>query len=86
MLLSAKLAPTFDYPVMEQFWRAADELGFHSVANYDHFYGLTDNSDPTLEGLDVTCRHGRGGAAGAGELHGQRVSPTAIQRCWRRWQ
>ncbi len=50
MLLSAKLAPTFDYSVMQQFWRAADELGFHSVANYDHFYGLTDNAVPTLEG------------------------------------
>ena len=50
MLLSAKLAPTFEYPVLEQFWRAADELGFHSVANYDHFYGLIDNSAPTLEG------------------------------------
>src|SRR6185369_11157677 len=50
MRLSAKLAPTFDYPVMEQFWRTADELGFHSVANYDHFYGLIDNAGPTLEG------------------------------------
>jgi F420-dependent oxidoreductase-like protein len=50
MLLSAKLAPTFDYPVLEAFWRAADELGFHSVANYDHFYGLEDNTVPTLEG------------------------------------
>ena len=46
MLLSAKLAPTFDYPVMEQFWRTADELGFHSVATYDHFYGLIDNAAP----------------------------------------
>jgi F420-dependent oxidoreductase-like protein len=50
MLLSAKIAPTFDYPVMEEFWRAADELGFHSVADYDHFYGLVDNATPTLEG------------------------------------
>jgi F420-dependent oxidoreductase-like protein len=49
MLLSAKLAPTVDYPVLEGFWRAADELGFHSVANYDHFYGLIDNAVPTLE-------------------------------------
>jgi F420-dependent oxidoreductase-like protein len=49
MLLSAKLAPTVDYPVLEGFWRATDELGFHSVANYDHFYGLTDNAVPTLE-------------------------------------
>ena len=49
MLLSAKLAPTFDYPVLEEFWRAADDLGFHSVANYDHFYGLIDNTVPTLE-------------------------------------
>jgi F420-dependent oxidoreductase-like protein len=50
MLLSAKLAPTFDYPVLEEFWRSADQLGFHSVANYDHFYGLIDNTVPTLEG------------------------------------
>jgi F420-dependent oxidoreductase-like protein len=50
MLLSAKLAPTFDYPVLEEFWRNADQLGFHSVANYDHFYGLVDNTVPTLEG------------------------------------
>jgi F420-dependent oxidoreductase-like protein len=50
MLLSAKLAPTFDYPVMEAFWRAADDLGFHSVANYDHFYGLVDHTVPTWEG------------------------------------
>jgi hypothetical protein len=50
MLLSAKLAPTFDYPVLERFWRAADDMGFHSVANYDHFYGLIDNAGPTLEG------------------------------------
>jgi F420-dependent oxidoreductase-like protein len=50
MRLSAKLAPTFDFPVLREFWRAADELGFHSVANYDHFYGLVDNAGPTLEG------------------------------------
>jgi F420-dependent oxidoreductase-like protein len=50
MLLSAKLAPTFDYPVLHEFWTRADELGFHSVANYDHFYGLIDNAGPTLEG------------------------------------
>ncbi|RDH75170.1 TIGR03560 family F420-dependent LLM class oxidoreductase [Mycolicibacterium moriokaense] len=50
MLLSAKIAPTFDYSVLRDFWRAADELGFHSVANYDHFYGLSENTDPTLEG------------------------------------
>lgn len=50
MLISVKLAPTFDYPVLEDFWRAADELGFHAVWNYDHFYGLADPSGPTLEG------------------------------------
>src|SRR6201990_1800342 len=50
MLLSAKLAPTFDYPVLEEFWRTADELGFHSVADYDHFYGLEDDTVPTFEG------------------------------------
>jgi F420-dependent oxidoreductase-like protein len=49
MLLSAKIAPTFEYPVLEQFWRDADELGFHSIATYDHFYGLIDHTAPTLE-------------------------------------
>jgi len=50
MLVSAKLAPTFDYPILEQFWRFADELGFHAVWNYDHFYGLTDPEGLTFEG------------------------------------
>lgn len=50
MLLSAKLAPTFEISVLHEFWRNADELGFHSVSNYDHFYGLTDPAAPTLEG------------------------------------
>lgn len=50
MLRSAKIAPVFDYDVLERFWRDADELGFHGVWNYDHFYGLADVSQPTLEG------------------------------------
>jgi F420-dependent oxidoreductase-like protein len=50
MLLSAKIAPTFDYPVLRDFWLAADDLGFHSVATYDHFYGLIDHTVPTFEG------------------------------------
>jgi F420-dependent oxidoreductase-like protein len=40
MLRSAKIAPTFAYDVLERFWRDADDLGFHGVYNYDHFYGL----------------------------------------------
>ncbi|RAV13196.1 LLM class F420-dependent oxidoreductase [Mycolicibacterium sp. GF69] len=50
MQLSVKLAPTFDYPVLERFWRTADELGFPAVWNYDHFYGLVDPTTPTHEG------------------------------------
>ena len=50
MRISVKLAPTFDYPELEQFWRDADRLGFEAVWNYDHFYGLVDNAKPTLEG------------------------------------
>ena len=50
MLISAKLAPTFEYTVLEEFWRSADELGFHAVWDYDHFYGLTDPAGPTFEG------------------------------------
>jgi F420-dependent oxidoreductase-like protein len=50
VLFSAKLAPAFEYPVVEEFWRAADDLGFHAVWNYDHFYGLADPEGFTLEG------------------------------------
>lgn len=50
MLISAKLAPCFEYRVLEEFWRAADELGFHAIWDYDHFYGLGDPDGFTLEG------------------------------------
>ncbi len=54
MLISAKLAPVFDYQALVEFWKVADELGYHAVWNYDHFYGLgiqqTDLEAPTLEG------------------------------------
>lgn len=50
MLISAKLAPTFDYPILEEFWRTADALGFHGIWNYDHLYGLVDPAQVTYEG------------------------------------
>ena len=50
MLRSAKIAPVFDYPLLERFWKDADQLGFHGVWNYDHFYGMVDPDQPTLEG------------------------------------
>lgn len=54
MLISAKLAPVFAYDVLQDFWLGADQLGYHAVWNYDHFYGLgtnqTDVEQPTLEG------------------------------------
>lgn len=54
MLISAKLAPVFPYDQLERFWIDADELGFHAVWNYDHFYGLgqgvNDMQADTLEG------------------------------------
>ncbi|HVL33573.1 MAG TPA: TIGR03560 family F420-dependent LLM class oxidoreductase, partial [Actinomycetota bacterium] len=54
MLTSAKLAPVFPYAQLEQFWRDADELGFHAVYNYDHFFGLgqglSEMRQETLEG------------------------------------
>jgi F420-dependent oxidoreductase-like protein len=50
MLRSAKLTPVFDYDVLERFWRQVDDLGYHAVWDYDHFYGLTDPELPTLEG------------------------------------
>ena len=53
MLVSVKLAPTFDYPVLAEFWRAADSLGFHGIWDYDHFYGLVDPAQSTFEGWTV---------------------------------
>jgi F420-dependent oxidoreductase-like protein len=54
MLISAKLAPVFDYDVLVDFWTRADELGYAAVWNYDHFLGLgatpEDLAKPTLEG------------------------------------
>ncbi len=49
MLRSAKIAPVFDYDVLERFWRDADDLGYHAIWNYDHFYGLQDLDQPTHE-------------------------------------
>ena len=50
MRISVKLAPTFEYAELEQFWHRADALGFDAVWNYDHFYGLDEDPTPTLEG------------------------------------
>ena len=50
MLISVKLAPTYDYPVLAEFWRTADQLGFHGIWDYDHFYGLVDPQQDTFEG------------------------------------
>ena len=50
MLRSVKLAQVFEYPVLERFWRDADDLGFHAVWDYDHFYGMRDPLTPTFDG------------------------------------
>jgi F420-dependent oxidoreductase-like protein len=54
VLRSAKIAPVFDYDLLERFWTDTDELGYHGVWNYDHFYGLYLAGQPlelpTLEG------------------------------------
>lgn len=58
MLRSAKIAPVFAYDLLEQFWRDSDELGFHGVWNYDHFYGLMDFNQPTFEGWTTLAAMG----------------------------
>lgn len=50
MDVSAKLAPTFDYSVLHDFWLRAEELKFHGIYDYDHFYGLNGPETPTFEG------------------------------------
>lgn len=63
MLRSAKIAPVFGYDVLERFWRDADELGYHGVWNYDHFYGLYLAGQPlelpTLEGWTSLAAMGK---------------------------
>ncbi len=53
MLRSVKLSQVFEYPVLERFWRDADELGFHAVWDYDHFYGMRDPITPTFDGWSM---------------------------------
>lgn len=53
MLRSVKLAQVFDYAVLERFWHDADDLGFHSVWDYDHFYGMRDPSTPSFDGWSM---------------------------------
>jgi F420-dependent oxidoreductase-like protein len=63
VLRSAKIAPVFSYDVLERFWRDADELGYHAVWNYDHFYGLYLAGQPlelpTLEGWTTLAAMGK---------------------------
>ena len=63
MLRSAKIAPVFGYDVLERFWKDADELGYHGVWNYDHFYGLYLAGQPlelpTLEGWTTLAAMGK---------------------------
>jgi F420-dependent oxidoreductase-like protein len=53
MLRSVKVAQIFDYPALERFWRDADDLGFHAVWDYDHFYGMRDPATPTYDGWSI---------------------------------
>jgi F420-dependent oxidoreductase-like protein len=63
VLRSAKIAPVFDYDVLERFWKDADELGYHAVWNYDHFYGLYLAGQPlelpTLESWTTLAAMGK---------------------------
>ncbi|MEX0873438.1 MAG: LLM class F420-dependent oxidoreductase [Actinomycetota bacterium] len=63
MLRSAKIAPVFSYDVLERFWGDADDLGYHAVWNYDHFYGLYLAGQPlelpTLEGWTTLAAMGK---------------------------
>jgi F420-dependent oxidoreductase-like protein len=53
MRRSVKLNQLFGYPVLERFWRDADELGFHGVYTFDHFYGQRDADVDTFEAWTI---------------------------------
>ncbi len=58
MLRSVKLAQVFDYAVLERFWGDADDLGFHAVFDYDHFFGMRDPNTPTFDGWSMLAAMG----------------------------
>src|SRR5437867_2135189 len=53
MLRSVKVAQIFEYPALRRFWQEADDLGFHAVWDYDHFYGMRDPATPTYDGWSM---------------------------------
>lgn len=50
MRISVKFDLGFSYSDLDRLWRAADRLGFEEIWDYDHFYGPTEDTDPTFEG------------------------------------
>ena len=58
MLRSVKLAQVFDYAVLERFWGDADDLGFHAVFDYDHFFGMRDPRAPSFDGWSMLAAMG----------------------------
>jgi F420-dependent oxidoreductase-like protein len=53
MRRSVKLNPLFEVPVLERFWRDAEELGFHGVYAFDHLYGQRDSDVDPLEAWTI---------------------------------
>ena len=53
MRRSVKLNPLFEYPVLERFWRDAEELGFHGVYTFDHLYGQRDSDVDPFEAWTI---------------------------------
>lgn len=50
MRISVKFDLGFSYSDLDRLWRTADRLGFEEIWDYDHFYGPTEDTDPTFEG------------------------------------
>jgi F420-dependent oxidoreductase-like protein len=53
MRRSVKLNPLFEYPVLERFWRDAEQLGFHGVYAFDHLYGQRDSDVDPFEAWTI---------------------------------
>ena len=85
MRRSVKLNPLFEVPVLERFWRDAEELGFHGVYAFDHLYGQRDSDVDPLEAWTILAAMATATSEPGSACWSAR-SPSGTRRWWPRWR